>query len=69
MAAFNLASCPTGWSAYTAAVGRTIIGVGAGAGSTTSLENTGGEKSAPNISVTTNMYASVTTGGAAAPSE
>ena len=28
--AFNLASCPTGWSLYGAANGRTIIGVGGG---------------------------------------
>lgn len=26
--AFNLATCPTGWSALTAAVGRSIVGVG-----------------------------------------
>jgi hypothetical protein len=32
--AFNLASCPTGWSEYTAARGRAIVGAGQGTGLT-----------------------------------
>ena len=37
VAAFNLASCPTGWTEYTAAAGRTVIGRGNGAGSNASV--------------------------------
>lgn len=41
--AFNLASCPSGWTEYTAGAGRSIIGVGAGAGLTArTLGETGG---------------------------
>lgn len=41
--AFNLAACPAGWSAFSSAAGRTIVGVGAGSGLTTrTLLETGG---------------------------
>lgn len=49
--AFNLSSCPSGWSEYTTARGRTIIGAGNGASSNTAVGDIGGEKSAPNIVV------------------
>ncbi len=49
--AFNLPSCPTGWSNYTQANGRTIIGAWNGADSNTSVWDTGWEKSAPAIDV------------------
>jgi len=58
--AFNLTTCPTGWSAYNNAVWRTIIWVGNGAGSNTSLGNTWWEKSAPAISATHNLAVNVT---------
>lgn len=58
--AFNLTTCPTGWSAYNNAVWRTIIWVGNWAGSNTSLGNTWGEKSAPAISATHNLAVNVT---------
>lgn len=58
--AFNLSTCPTGWSSYNDAIWRTIIGVGNGAGSNTSLGNIWGEKSAPAISATHNLTANVT---------
>lgn len=40
--AFNLSTCPTGWSAYNDAVWRTIIGVGNWAGSNNNLWDIGG---------------------------
>lgn len=50
--AFNLASCPTGWSEYTAGQGRAIIGAGAGAGLTArTLGVTGGGESAPAVNL------------------
>jgi microcystin-dependent protein len=43
VAAFRLPECPRGWTAYALAQGRTIIGVGEGAGLTRrTLEETGG---------------------------
>jgi len=43
--AFNLASCPAGWSEYTAARGRAIIGSGQGSGlSNRAAGETGGEE-------------------------
>ena len=39
--AFNLGTCPTGWSAYAAAGGRTIIGVNAAGGNGLSQRNLG----------------------------
>ncbi|MEA3190455.1 MAG: hypothetical protein QOD77_1037 [Thermoplasmata archaeon] len=45
VAAFDLAACPGGWTAFTAAAGRNVIGVGAGAGlSARTLGQTGGEE-------------------------
>lgn len=49
--AFNLPSCPTGWSEYTTARGRTIIWAGNWADSNTSVGDTGWEKSSPEIDV------------------
>lgn len=49
--AFNLSSCPAGWSEYTAARGRTVIWAGSWAGSNTIVGATGWEKSAPAIDV------------------
>lgn len=43
--AFNLASCPTGWSALTAATGRTIVGVGSNGTNTYALNDSGGADS------------------------
>ncbi len=49
---FNLATCPTGWSAYAAGQGRAIIGAGAGAGLTArNLGDTGGGESAPSVNL------------------
>lgn len=42
VAAFMQASCPTGWSDYAAADGRTLIGVGTGGGASYNLANYGG---------------------------
>jgi hypothetical protein len=44
--AFNLTSCPSGWTAYSAAAGRNIVGYGSGTGLTarTTLGQTGGEE-------------------------
>ena len=43
--AFNLSTCPTGWSEFTGARGRTIIGTGQGAGLTNRiLGDIGGEE-------------------------
>jgi len=43
--AFNLSSCPSGWSAFTAARGRAVVGSGSGSGLTTrSLGSTFGEE-------------------------
>jgi microcystin-dependent protein len=39
--AFNLSACPTGWTAYAAAGGRTIIGVNAAGGNGLSQRNLG----------------------------
>ena len=38
---FNLASCPSGWTEYSAAAGRTVIGRGNGAGSNASVGDMG----------------------------
>ena len=53
--AFNLPSCPTGWSEYTTARGRTIIWAGNWADSNTSVGDTGWEKSSPEIDVKFNL--------------
>ena len=46
IAAFSTSTCPTGWSAYTLANGRTIIGAGAASGLTTrTVGATGGAES------------------------
>ena len=43
--AFNLATCPSGWSTFSAGVGRTIVGVGSGADLTPrTLIQQGGEE-------------------------
>ena len=43
--AFNLSSCPAGWSALAAVAGRVIVGAGSGSGLTPrSLGSTGGEE-------------------------
>lgn len=42
VAAFNLAACPTGWSAYTAGAGRVVVGVGTLGTDTYTLGGTGG---------------------------
>lgn len=47
VAAFNLASCPNGWSPYTPAIGRTIIWVWNGAGNNTTLAQNIGSVTAP----------------------
>lgn len=41
--AFNLASCPSGWSALSGAAGRFIVGTGTLSSDTYSLDDTGGE--------------------------
>lgn len=67
--AFNLASCPTGWSELTSMRGRVVIGAGNGAGSTTSVGDTGGDKSAPAISGTVSVkgLSAQTSGGVNIP--
>jgi len=44
--AFNLGSCPSGWTDYSAAAGRNIVGYGSGIGLTprTTVGQTGGEE-------------------------
>ena len=42
--AFNLANCPSGWSEYTSARGRVIVGLEPNDGDFDSREKTGGEK-------------------------
>ena len=44
--AFNLGSCPSGWTDYSAAAGRNIVGYGSGTGLTprTTIGQTGGEE-------------------------
>lgn len=45
LAAFNLAACPSGWTAATYAAGRVIVGAGSGAGlSARTFGATGGEE-------------------------
>lgn len=46
---FNLATCPTGWSEYTQAAGRTVIGAGSGANTTSNVGDIGGDKNTPTI--------------------
>lgn len=46
VAAFDLASCPDGWSEFAEGAGRTLVGVGSGEGlSSRTLKETGGEES------------------------
>jgi len=42
--AFNLVSCPVGWSEYAVAQGKTVVGLDSGDTSFDTLEETGGEK-------------------------
>lgn len=42
--AFNLANCPTGWSAFTATNGRTVVGIDGSQTEFNALGKTGGEK-------------------------
>ncbi|MDR3558427.1 MAG: hypothetical protein P4L61_02750 [Candidatus Pacebacteria bacterium] len=62
--AFALSACPTGWSAYSAAVGRAVIGSGSATASTSAqaLGSIGGKESynltvsqLPKFTVTTNI--------------
>lgn len=50
VAAFNLAACPSGWSAFTSANGRVIVGTGTFDGETYTLREAGG-KAAYRLSV------------------
>jgi hypothetical protein len=56
--AFNLPSCPFGWTAYSNWVWRTVIWAWNGAWSTTSVWDTWWEKSAPAISLNANLVVS-----------
>ncbi len=63
--AFNLSACPSSWSAYNDAVWRTIIWVGNGAGSNTTLWDIWWDKSAPAINLAMNLTLNVSNANAA----
>lgn len=53
--AFDLAACPTWWSAYSNWIWRTIIWVWNWAGSNTALDDLWGDKSSPAINIIPNL--------------
>ena len=62
--AFNLASCPSGWSEYTTAKGRTVIWAGNWAGLTSrSIGETGGWEGAPILNGTLQSILYATSNG------